>query len=494
MFLNILANYTSKIWGILSLFLFVPYYIKILGIESYAIINYYTIILTLLYFADSGLSATLNREIARTGDHKYIGDMVFTIEIVYSFICCTIFLAIFIFSSYISIHWLNSRTISQENIAYYIKLMGASAAIQLFISLENSGLLGLEKQVLSNFIQISHSIFKTAVVIIPLHFYPSLELFFWWQLVVNIIFLFLTRLSLKHFIKTNSKSVFDKNIIKSVYKFAGGMMVMAIISSLNTQIDKLMVSKFLSLEDFGYYSISGIICQAPIILITPIAIAIMPKMVSLSNNNNLEELRKIFHKYSFITTLISIVTTTVIFTYTYDYINIWTNNTNIADKSFITAKLMIIGSLFLCFQYMPYHLAIANGHTSTNIKLGFSFILIYMPSIYYLINYTGLNGATMPWIVMNFIAFIYLGKKLITKYLKNEFKKWLLYDIILPIVVVLLIGALVNIFTENLPKGYYIILYSTIIGIISILCNLIIFNKLNPENKISFNAIINYGK
>jgi O-antigen/teichoic acid export membrane protein len=36
---NIIANYVGKIWGIISVFVFVPFYINILGIESYAVIN-----------------------------------------------------------------------------------------------------------------------------------------------------------------------------------------------------------------------------------------------------------------------------------------------------------------------------------------------------------------------------------------------------------------------------------------------------------------------
>ena len=42
---NILANYVGRIWGIISVFLFVPFYVKLLGIESYAVISFYMVIL-----------------------------------------------------------------------------------------------------------------------------------------------------------------------------------------------------------------------------------------------------------------------------------------------------------------------------------------------------------------------------------------------------------------------------------------------------------------
>ena len=62
---NIIANYAGKLWGFISIFIFVRFYIDLLGIESYAIINFYTVILGLLAFADAGLTATLTRQLAR---------------------------------------------------------------------------------------------------------------------------------------------------------------------------------------------------------------------------------------------------------------------------------------------------------------------------------------------------------------------------------------------------------------------------------------------
>ena len=94
---NIFANFLGRFWSIISVFLFVPFYVKLLGIESYAVISFYTVILTIMYFADGGLSATLNREIARSSDKLYIGRMLFTIERLYLITCASIILLIFSF-------------------------------------------------------------------------------------------------------------------------------------------------------------------------------------------------------------------------------------------------------------------------------------------------------------------------------------------------------------------------------------------------------------
>lgn len=494
MFKNIIANYIGKLWGLISVFVFVPFYIKLLGIESYAVINFYTVVLTIMYFADGGLSATLNREIARTTDKKYIGNMLFTIEKVYLAICLIIIIIIFSCSEFIAANWLNSDTIAPENLRVYISLMGVSVAFQLFTSLQSSGLMGLEKQVLSNGIQVSSSMFRSALVLIPLYFYPTLLTFFIWQVSMNIIFFFITRYNLWKFIKTNMSYKFDKQVLKTVGRFAGGMMLMAIISSLNTQIDKLVISKILSLKEFGYYSLAGILSQVPVLIITPIAVAILPRMVKYSENTEKDKLIKLFHVNTFILSALATSGAMVLFLFTKDFVLIWTHDYLIATTIENVTKVLLIGGVFLSFQYMPYHLAIANGHTKTNVRLGIVAIICIIPSLIFCVKQFGLIGATYTWLIMNVFAYFYLGYFIITKFLKNEFERWLINGTLIPLIISMLIGLISYFFTINLERGYYVILYSIIIGLISLVLNLIVFNKFNPDYKINLKKALRDGR
>jgi O-antigen/teichoic acid export membrane protein len=491
---NVLANYVGRIWGIISVFFFLPFYIKILGIEAYAVINFYTVILTIMYFADGGLSATLNREIARSSDKQYIGNMLYTIEKVYLIICLLVIMIIFSFSHIIASNWLNSNTISIENLSIYICLMGVSVAFQLFTTLENSGLMGLEKQVLSNGIQISSSVFRSAIVLIPLYFYPTLLTFFIWQVLMNILFFFVTRYNLWKFVKTNVVYKFNLQILKTVGRFAGGMMLMAIMASLNTQIDKLVISKVLSLKEFGYYSLASVLSQVPVLIVTPIAFAILPRMVRYSENLEKNKLLKLFHINSFILSALATSGALVLFLFTKDFVLIWTQNIIIANKIEYATKVLLIGGVFLSFQYMPYHLAIANGHTKTNLRFSIVAIIFIIPLLFFLVKQYGLIGATITWLLFNFVAYIYLGYNLINKFLKYEFKKWLFNDTLIPLIISFLLGIIFYYVSAELPKGYYILVYSLIIGLISMFINLFLFNKMNLEYKINIRQIIVNGK
>lgn len=489
---NIFANFLGRFWSIISVFLFVPFYVKLLGIESYAVISFYTVILTIMYFADGGLSATLNMEIARSSDKLYIGRMLFTIERLYLIICASIILLIFSFSEIIAKNWLNSQSISLGDLSLYISLMGISVAFHLFTTLQSSGLMGLEKQVLSNSIQVASSIFRSALVLIPLYFYPTLLTFFLWQVFSNIVFFFITRYSLWKFIRTNATYEFDIKILKTVGRFAGGMMIMAVISSLNTQIDKLVISKFLSLKEFGYYSLAGILSQVPVLIITPIAVAILPRMVKYSTNTEKDKLIKLFHVNTFVLSVLATSGAMVLFLFTKDFIFIWTHDNLIAKTIENVTKVLLIGGVFLSFQYMPYHLAIANGHTKTNVRLGIVAIICIIPSLIFCVKQFGLIGATYTWLIMNIFAYFYLGYFIISKFLKNEFKRWLINGTLIPLGISIIVGLVGYFSTINLPKGNFVIIYSLVIGSFNIFINVVIFNMLfNKIIKIKLRTLLN---
>ena len=61
---NTIANMASKIWSMVSIYIFVPLYIKYLGEEAYGLISFFTTMQMALNLLGLGLSSTLRREFA----------------------------------------------------------------------------------------------------------------------------------------------------------------------------------------------------------------------------------------------------------------------------------------------------------------------------------------------------------------------------------------------------------------------------------------------
>jgi O-antigen/teichoic acid export membrane protein len=481
---NILANYVGRLWGFISVYLFIPLYIKLLGVEAYGIINFYTVLLSVLLFADAGLSATLTREFARSEDKEYNQNLLYSIERLYLIISLLIVGILFFCSPLIADNLINTDTILKSKIVLCLRLMGLSIAFQFFSTLHNSGLMGLQKQVLANTLQISWSACRSGLVIIPLLFAPDLLTFFYWQIVCNCFFFILNRYQLWKQIRVESSPVFDTLILKNISKFALGMMLMAVVASLNGQLDKLVVSKYLSLKQFSYYSLAGNLAQVSVILINPLTLAILPMLNKIVHLDSKNELKKVFHQYSFIISFISSFMGITLFFYAKDLAFLWTRNEEIAVNIEGVTKILAIGSVFLANQYMPYLLAISNGHTKTNLILGIASILLLLPLLYFFIGTFDFLGAAFPFLIINIGAFVCLGYLVIRKFILGEYKNWLIKDVMVPTIVNLLIYALMH-----WALFYYIFPYNLIItvflsGVFCLIVNLILFNKIFPDNKI----------
>lgn len=480
---NIIANYLGKLWGFVSIFIFVRFYIDLLGIESYAIINFYAVILGLLVFADGGLTATLTRELARDISIFEKSNLVYTLERIYIGICIAIIIVILFSADIISQNFLNSKHYPPSEIAYYIRLMGVGVAFQLFSTLYDGGLQGLQHQVLTNKIKVIWSVFRSGVVLLPLYLYPRLDIYFWWQIVCNIILILVLRNKLYNLL-LKERLFFSIQLLKDNYKYALGMMGIAFISAINIQIDKIVTSKYLSVELFGYYSIASLLAQLPIMIVTPIIIAVFPILALFVSQYDQSSIVKSFHKYSFLITVIVAPIVFCIALYSVPLVTLWTGNSDIARSVDYVVKILIIGGFFLCLQLIPFYLALANGFTKINLYTGICGLVIIIPLMIYLISHYGMIGAAIPWMIVNIGGFFFIGFYSVNKFLKGQVLYWWIWDVFFPTIISVVTGIFIEKILSNINGEYMFIGKSVFIGVLSVLFNIIIQNMKNPDYSI----------
>ncbi len=70
----------------------------------------------------------------------------------------------------------------------------------------------------------------------------------------------------------------------------------SLIYTLLGQIDKIAVSKLFLLEDFGHYTLAGMVSQAPVLLIVPMATAVFPRITGLVSLEDRSQLAHLYHR------------------------------------------------------------------------------------------------------------------------------------------------------------------------------------------------------
>ena len=260
---NLIANLTGKsISAILSV-IFVPYYVAIIGIESWGLVGFYITLTALLSLLDVGLGTTINREMARLCAQECqpseARDLTRTLEVIYWATAVCIAFLILSCSSLLATHWIHAETLSKDTIKQAIYCMGFAFAVQWPSNLYAGGLTGLQKQVLLNVINLCVVVVRVFGLIgVLLYISPTIQMFFIWQMGVNLLQTFLTGLFLWKSLPTSKEPTqFDFNILKRLWRFTLGMSGIAILSLILTNLDKVILSKILPLEKFGYYSLAA---------------------------------------------------------------------------------------------------------------------------------------------------------------------------------------------------------------------------------------------
>lgn len=445
---NILANFIGKFWSLFAIYIFTPIYIKLLGLNNFGLISFYTIILSFVGVMDAGLSATLSREFAKksTDDSQFYKlKSLKTLETVY-FIGAGIIIISFLFlAPIIALQWLKINSINGDKAERCILYMGLMAVAQILINFYSGGLIGLEKQVKANMIQVLLGVFRNAFVILILIFIQyDIEYFFLWQLTVSIIFAIVIRFILIHELSNNftlpNSIGFDKIILKNISAFAGGMFLISVVASINTQLDKLLISKIMSIQDLGYYTLATTFSQVILAIGAPFSTALFPRFTGLYSLSKKTEAEQLFYSFlKLISVLISPLSIVLIF-FAQPILGIWINDPSITEKCINIIPYTVVGAYFLAIVVLPYCIVLANGYTKLNNILGICSIFITIPAYYFGIKFFGAVAAAMCWSVTQVgitLIFNYFVNK---KYFSLEpMWKWFLNYAILPFIVSLII-------------------------------------------------------
>ncbi|RJX72379.1 hypothetical protein DZ860_08180 [Vibrio sinensis] len=448
---NTLANYLSKLWAITSIYVFVPFYIKILGIENYGIITFQTIIFSFVYIADAGLSAAFSRECARTESRLHLRPLLLTLEKTISMVLLLVLSIVYFSAEWLANYWLNSNgEMNPEVIEYCIKLMAIGMGPQILMALYFGGLMGLERQSEANLIHVIYGFFRSAIVLLPLVLIPKIEVYFYWYILVSIVFCLVFRIRLLSYIGCSSSNRNKESHISALKKVAGfstGMLALSIMSALINQMDKIFVSGRFDLSDLSSYNLASILSQSPYFLTLPIAVAVLPRITNLLSLGEYEDKDTLYLRASIIISVVSSLVCFNVYFYLKDISSIWLGAVTASTVQEL-APYLLFGNLFLSLQLMPFQLAIANGHNMTSVKLGIINIFLYLPLLYYFSEMFGLLGATIPWLIINALNFILLSIFINKRYCSGNYLTWLFICCLKPVLIIfsiVYIGVFINV-------------------------------------------------
>lgn len=436
---NVLANFAGSFWQALVSLIFIPVYIHFLGVEGWGLVGFYATLQAMFALLDMGISSTLSREVARLSVSENfaeeIRDIFSTFELLYWGISVLVFAAVFFAADYIAFNWVNASGIEKSAVKSAVSLMGVVIAMQMPIGFYSGGLIGLQKQVALNNVVIVFSTIRAVGAVVVLSAVSSTVLsFFVWQ----IISVFLNLVVLRYLMIKNIPSPKETRrvrwaLVVRTWRFTAGMGGISILGAVLTQIDKVVLSKILSLEDFGYYALGSVVALSLGRIFTPVFNAVYPRFTQLASKADYQALTDLYHKTCQFVAVLIVPVAVLIALFSYEILYLWTQNQAVATKTHVIVSILTIGTAISGILNIPYALQLSFGWTKLSLVKTLLAVIIIVPLTIFMAEHYGPEGAALSWFFLNAAMFLFEIPVMHHRILKGQGRKWYVEDVLFPL-------------------------------------------------------------
>jgi len=370
------ANFAASFWTGFMGIVFVPQYIRFMGIESYGLVGFFASFQALVGLLDFGLGATINRETARLsalgGHAEHLIGLASTVEIIYWSVSGLIGGAVILLAGPIAEYWLNPDTLPRSLVKEAIVIMGFVVALRWPVSFYVGGLMGLQRQVGLAVVSASYATIRGLGALMVLWLIePSVRAFFMFQIVAGgMETLTLALYWWRSVPRAGRRPLFDVNSLTGIWRFSLGMTGISVVALLLSQTDKIILSKVLSLEDFGYYSVAWAAAAVLYKIVGPIGAAFFPRLSQSVALQEDRELSQLYHKGSQAMAVFLIPVTSVLVVFSEEILFLWSGDTALSRNVAPVLSLLAIGTCLNGLMHMPYYAQLAHGWTSLTLAKG----------------------------------------------------------------------------------------------------------------------------
>lgn len=441
---NLVAGLANSIWSAIIGLAVVPFYLRHLGVEAYGLIGFFLTVQVLLQLLDMGMAPTINREVARAkaaGNISESGKLLHTLAVIYWTMAASIALAILVLAPLIAEYWLQSRQLPSQTIMHAVMLMGLVLACRWPIGLYQGALIGAQRMTVSSAINMTMvTIGSVGVIAILEYVSPTIEAFFVWQACIGFIYAHCIRFAAWRIIGRELAGGFDIGQIRRVLRFSLGVGAISVSGLVLTQLDKVILSKMVSLDAFGKYMLATLIASSLYILIVPVFNTTYPRFSSLVSQRRTEELLFQYGTASRLLASLLFPSVMVLMLLAQPLIGLWTGDAGLATDVAPLVSLLLLAYALHGVMHMPYALMLAHGETRPMFAIYSMLILVMVPLTIVLSVAQGAIGGAKAQLLL-FLLYLFVGAWIThRRYFRSYARTWLARDVGMPLGISALVG------------------------------------------------------
>ncbi|WP_286225633.1 lipopolysaccharide biosynthesis protein [Polynucleobacter sp. HIN7] len=467
-----------------------------MGPESYGLVGLFTMLQLWFSILNVGLTPTLARETARfyggaISVLSYL-QLIKFIEIIFLGIALIGGGMLYLLSEYIAGEWLQLKELQISEVQYVLKIIALVIAIRWMCEFYRGQISGAERQVwLSTYTIIIASLRYVGIIAIFMLIGVSPSIFFNYQLCIALLELIWIRSYANSLLPTlcaTEKLNLSFEVIRPITKFSLTIAFTSTVWIFITQTDKLVLSKVLQLDEYGYFTLAVLAASFIIAIGGPVSAALLPRMAKLEAEGKHFELIQVYRKATQLVTIVAgAACVTIVFNAEY-LLLAWTGNEFLAAKSWKILTLYAIGNGLLVLTAFPYYLQYSKGDLRLHLINNIVFVIILVPLIIWASGNYGGVGAGYVWVGMNLFSFIALVPIVHNKFANGINKKWYLTDTLSIIALLVIAGYFLNDFMILSENRLYRIAEILLFGLTVLILGVI----ASSEFRLKFLYLLNF--
>lgn len=417
----------------------IPLYIRILGVEQYALVSLLATFLALSSILDLGVAPSLNREFARLsvdpGKAQHMRDLLRTFEC-FAWLVAGALAAGAILAAPAARGWFHSTTLPPSEVAGAVALIGITIAAQWPVSLYSGGLIGLQEQVtlaVINVIAVAARSVGTVLVIWLVS--PTMKAFLICQVVLSGMQVIVLAWALWRRLPPGGRPRIRFDLIRNLGGLALGMSGTTIIMVMSAQLDKLLLSRLLPLETFGHYMIAWSIAGRLGMLTDPVIDSVFPHMTEVASKASPGVVRDAYRLGVQLMALVVMPLAITIAVFAYDISVLWTGGASYAPDVAALLAPLIIGVGLISLMDVPMALQWAIGASRLIFLTKLAGMLVLLTAIAYLSYFHGIAAGAWSWPVVNGLALV-LTVPIVHRHAFHSAQWWYLRDLMTPLLAV----------------------------------------------------------
>ena len=403
---NVAANLAGTGWSALVQLAVVPLLVARLGVESYALVGFYAALLAALGILDLGLLPTLTRKMAsvgKAGPGDRPGDVLCSFAWVFLGVGVAAGVCLAFSAGLIAEHWFRTVSLGRDEVQIAVQLMGVLFALKWIASPYAAVMQGLQQQVSLNVVNASMVTLANVGALLALSWFgQTIVVFLLWQcLAAALQLVWLRARAVGALPPQATPPRFDRHALLESWRFSAGVAGIALMGTVLAQSDKLLLSKLVSLDEYGYYSIAQVLVAGLQVITLPIFNAAMPRMCELAAAGDESGLRSFFQASSELMNALLVPAAAFMALFSHQIMLMWLGAGEAAVRAAPLLQLLAGGLLLNGLMNMPYALQLARGNTRLALAINGALCVLIVPAIFLLVGAYGLQGGAAVSVLMN---------------------------------------------------------------------------------------------